>query len=80
MSYPSFYAQPDEPDRLRAALQAKVGTEHGWSARAGERLGVHHTTVTSWCRGEQRPGLGHLVAIAEMSGKSLDWLVRGRDP
>jgi len=78
VSPPPFHAQPEEPDRLRSALQAKVGPEHGWSVRAGERLGVHHTTVTSWCRGDQRPGLGHLVAIAEMSNTTLDWLVRGK--
>jgi transcriptional regulator with XRE-family HTH domain len=78
VSAPSFHQQPEAPERLKAALQAKVGTEHGWSARVGERLGVHHTTVTSWCRGDQKPSLGYLVAIADMTGSTLDWLVRGK--
>jgi transcriptional regulator with XRE-family HTH domain len=75
VSYQSISAQPE---RLRAAILAAVGNEVGWSVRAGEHLGVTHKTVSRWLCGDRAPSLVHFVAIADMTGRSLDWLVRGK--
>lgn len=80
MSYPSFSPQPEQPERLRAAIVSSVGPEVGWSVRAAQRLGVAPTTVCSWISGRQAPSLTAFVAIATMTGATLDWLVRGKAP
>jgi DNA-binding transcriptional regulator YdaS (Cro superfamily) len=78
MSFPPFHAQPETAERVRAAIVGSVGPEVGWSVRAAERLGVQRTTVSGWVCGRQLPSLTQFVAIAGMTGTTLDWLVRGK--
>jgi hypothetical protein len=77
---PVVHTQPEQPDRLREAILAKVGPEVGWSVRAADRLGVNRTTVSEWVCGIRSPSIVHFVAISQLTGRSLDWLVRGKEP
>jgi len=72
--------QPEQPERLRAAIVGHVGPEVGWTVRAAARLGVQPTTITAWVCGHTTPSLTHMVGIATMTGRTLDWLVRGKAP
>jgi hypothetical protein len=78
VSFPPFHAQPGTAERLRAAIIAVVGPEVGWSVRAAERLGVQPTTISGWVCGHTIPSLHHMVSIANVTGTTLDWLVRGK--
>ena len=77
---PAVYVQPAQPERLRGALIAKVGPEVGWTVRAGDRLGVSRSTVSEWVCGTKSPSITNFVAISDLTGQSLDWLVRGKEP
>lgn len=45
-----------------------------------DRVGAHPTSVSDWERGVNRPRIETLAAIAEETGKTLDWFVEPRDP
>lgn len=44
------------------------------------RCGFSDGLLGSYLRGQKRPGLDHLVAIADASGVTVDWLATGRLP
>ena len=46
----------------------------------GRRLGVEAATVSRYACGEREPSRETLVAISELFGVSLDWLITGKDP
>ena len=80
MSFPSFNAQPAQAERIRAAIVGIVGPEVGWTVRAANRLGVARSTVSTWVCGHAVPSTTAFVSIAAMTGTTLDWLVRGKEP
>lgn len=44
------------------------------------KLGIKQATLWQYLNGEALPGLEVLIKIAELTGKSLDWLVRVETP
>lgn len=59
--------------RIRAA-RALVGLDQ---ADLAERLGVHRNSVSSWETGTTEPRVSEFVAIAALTGQSLEWLAEG---
>ena len=62
--------------RIRQARRAVPLSQ----SELAERLGAHPTSVSDWERGVNRPRIETLAAIAEETGKTLDWFVERRDP
>lgn len=63
--------QPNFGEWLTRQLEARGITSN---VKAGEKIGVSHSTVRSWKRGEAQPTLGNYEAIAELFGVGL-WRV-----
>ena len=40
-------------------------------AEFGKRVGADQSTVSQWCRGDRRPGLGHALAIERETGGAV---------
>lgn len=60
--------------RIRAIILAKGYNEHSYT----QYLGISSTTFSDWRRGTN-PSLGTVKCIAEDLGKSIDYLVYGKD-
>ena len=55
-------------------------TAQGWTqAELAEKLHYSDKAVSKWERGESIPEISTLMAIADLFGVSLDYLVRGKD-
>lgn len=48
--------------------------------RVAEALGLSRETVRSYRRGTSDPTAPALVALARLTGRSVEWLVTGREP
>lgn len=46
-------------------------------ASIATRLGVHSKTIDSWTTGRTEPQFSNLVIISEITGASIDWLLKG---
>lgn len=62
--------------RIRQARRAAELSQSQLAAR----VGAHVTSISDWERGVNRPRVEALAAIAEATGKTLDWFVEPRDP
>lgn len=58
-------------ERMRKARQDMEMTQ----ADLAEKLGITHTAVVRFERGDKMPGMLTAVAIAQLLGQSLDYLV-----
>jgi transcriptional regulator with XRE-family HTH domain len=71
---------PTVPSVLGSRIrQARRQAELSQSQLAS-KVGAHVTSVSDWERGVNRPRIETLAAIAEETGKTLDWFVEPRDP
>jgi len=57
--------------RIREARLAAGLTQ----VELGERIGRTQAVVSAWERGERRPSVDALVALAHALGRSTDWLL-----
>ena len=58
----------------------QLRTAQGWTqAELAEKLHYSDKAVSKWERGESVPEISTLMAIADLFGVSLDYLVRGRE-
>ncbi|WP_447731074.1 helix-turn-helix domain-containing protein [Pseudoxanthomonas suwonensis] len=63
----------DTAGRIRLARrQAQLSQQ-----ALGKQLGVQRSAVSNWESNNARPSMEHLVAIAEATNASVDWLATG---
>lgn len=61
--------------RLKEAAKA---ARYG-SASLGEKLGFEDGTVRGWWNGRSEPSVETLIQYAELTGRSLEWLMTGSE-
>lgn len=55
--------------------------EHGITqTELAKRLGLEQPTVSDWINGHTHPRVETLLKLSEMTGLSVDELLKGRDP
>ena len=60
-------------DRITAALDT------GRTGEIAAKVGISPSTVSEWKSERRPPSLDHLLAIAELTGVTVDWLLTGQD-
>lgn len=68
----------DESDALAERVKEIVGKEPVRSFARNH--GVSEGVLRAYILGTKRPGVDHLVKLAEAGGVTVDWLATGRDP
>lgn len=63
--------------RRVALLLRQLSAAEGLSqAEVAERLDVSIQAIGNWKRGKDLPALDHLIALADLGGVPIDWLLR----
>ena len=60
--------------RLRRKMEQKPIKQN----ELANLMGLPETTISSWCRGSHMPDITRAIAIAEILGCSLDYLLMGK--
>lgn len=70
---------PSDPRTPLAARLRALRDWHGYAAReVADKVGVKVGSISKWEIGVSAPWLNNLVALADLYGVSVDWLV-GRE-
>lgn len=64
-------------ETFRARLNQKMAEKELSQLYVAIEVGVHHSSVSGWCRGKSMPAAYYLPKLARVLGVSVDWLLGG---
>jgi transcriptional regulator with XRE-family HTH domain len=72
-----------KPDLLAIGARVKLlrveNSPHQTQAEFGEKLGTSGHMISKIERGHSEPTLTFLLRLSELTGRSIDWIVKGEE-